>query len=70
MQIRVAIQVRLWVIHGGALQVDPRGNIFLPGGPVKVASINNNQPKCAWSHQSRVYESQHQHLRLPLRNSR
>ena len=30
----------------GALQVDPKGNIFLPNvGPVKVAGVSNSQLK-------------------------
>lgn len=41
-----SIQVRLWgaFTFDGALQVDPKGNIFLPNvGPVKVAGISNSQ---------------------------
>ncbi|EFG1825633.1 polysialic acid transporter, partial [Escherichia coli] len=41
-----SIQVRLWgaFTFDGALQVDPKGNIFLPNvGPVKVAGVSNSQ---------------------------
>jgi protein involved in polysaccharide export with SLBB domain len=41
-----SIQVRLWgaFTFDGSLQVDPKGNIFLPNvGPVKVAGISNSQ---------------------------
>jgi len=40
-----SIQVRLWgaFTFDGALQVDPKGNIFLPNvGPVKVAGVSNS----------------------------
>jgi len=41
-----SIQVRLWgaFTFDGSLQVDPKGNIFLPNvGPVKVAGVSNSQ---------------------------
>ncbi|MEA5104875.1 polysaccharide biosynthesis/export family protein [Pantoea sp. S18] len=41
-----SIQVRLWgaFTFDGVLQVDPKGNIFLPNvGPVKVAGVSNSQ---------------------------
>ena len=41
-----SIQVRLWgaFTFDGALQVDPKGNIFLPNvGPVQVAGVSNSQ---------------------------
>lgn len=41
-----SIQVRLWgaFTFDGALQIDPKGNIFLPNvGPVKVAGVSNSQ---------------------------
>jgi protein involved in polysaccharide export with SLBB domain len=41
-----SIQIRLWgaFTFDGALQVDPKGNIFLPNvGPVKVAGVSNSQ---------------------------
>ncbi|WP_312828342.1 polysaccharide biosynthesis/export family protein [Pantoea anthophila] len=41
-----SIQVRLWGAFNfeGALQVDPKGNIFLPNvGPVRVAGVTNSQ---------------------------
>lgn len=41
-----SVQIRLWgaFTFDGALQVDPKGNIFLPNiGPVKVAGVSNSQ---------------------------
>lgn len=41
-----SIQVRLWgaFTFDGSLQVDPKGNVFLPNvGPVKVAGVSNSQ---------------------------
>lgn len=41
-----SVQVRLWgaFTFDGALQIDPKGNIFLPNvGPVKVAGVSNSQ---------------------------
>lgn len=56
-----SIQVRLWgaFTFDGSLQVDPKGNIFLPNvGPVKVAGVSNSQLNALITHKvKQVYQA-------------